>query len=180
MRRSAGAAQRPRSTNRLAAVAGRRACTQPVPVRPRWSAAWRSETRGRRGAVAVSRLSCPLVHLSFGEFRFLVASPSFLDLLRCAKHLFVAAILAGPPASHFLYQTAETLTHLCHRRVRAPRPYPIGPPYVFAMNVRVGRSQHESGSASFGISRSDPFLGFVRSRQRFVRLSQASRSRGER
>jgi hypothetical protein len=51
-----------------------------------------------------------------------------------------------------LYQTAETLTHLCHRRVRAPRPYPIGPPYVFAMDVRVGRSQHESGSASFGIS----------------------------
>src|SRR5215510_2453182 len=50
-----------------------------------------------------------------------------------------------------LYQIAETLTHLCHRRVRAPRPYPIGPPYVFAMNVRVGRSQHESGSASFGI-----------------------------
>jgi hypothetical protein len=38
-----------------------------------------------------------------------------------------------------------------HRCVRAPRPYPIGSPYLFAMNVRVG-SQHESGPASFGIS----------------------------
>jgi hypothetical protein len=55
-------------------------------------------------------------------------------------------------ATEVLYQTAETLTHLCRRRVRAPRPYPIGPPYVFAMNVSVGRSQHESGSASFGIT----------------------------
>jgi hypothetical protein len=51
-----------------------------------------------------------------------------------------------------LYQTAETLTHLCHRRVREPRPY--GPPNVLAMNVPMGRSQHESGSASFGITRS--------------------------
>src|SRR5262245_29384334 len=55
-------------------------------------------------------------------------------------------------ALYDLYQTAETLTHLCHRRVREPRPYPIGPPNVFAMNVPMGRSQHESGSASFGIS----------------------------
>src|SRR5262245_54277133 len=125
MRRSAGVAQRPRSTNRPAAVAGRRACTQPVPVRPRWSAAWGSESRGRRGAVAVSRLSCPLVHLSFGEFRFLVASILTFGLVT-------------------LRQTFVRRRHLGWTASESP------------------------------LCRSDLFLGFVRSRQRFVRLSQAS------
>ena len=50
-----------------------------------------------------------------------------------------------------LYQPAETLTHRRHRLRRPRRQYPIGPPYVFAMDVPVGRPQHESGSASFGI-----------------------------
>jgi hypothetical protein len=49
------------------------------------------------------------------------------------------------------YQAAERLTHRRHRLRRALRQYPIGPPYVFAMDVPVGRRQHESGSASFGI-----------------------------
>jgi hypothetical protein len=51
-----------------------------------------------------------------------------------------------------LYQAAETLTHRRHRLRRPRRQYPIGPPYVFAMDVAVGRPQHESGSASFGIT----------------------------
>src|SRR5262245_1978826 len=50
-----------------------------------------------------------------------------------------------------LYQPAETLTHRRHRLRRARCQYPIGLPYVFAMDVPVGRRQHESGSASFGI-----------------------------
>jgi hypothetical protein len=50
-----------------------------------------------------------------------------------------------------LYQPAETLTHWRHRLRRARRQYPIGPPYVFAMDVPIGRRQDESGSASFGI-----------------------------
>src|SRR5262249_36819169 len=52
-----------------------------------------------------------------------------------------------------LYQPAETLTHRRHRLRRARCQYPIGLPYVFAMDVPVGRRQHESGSASFGITR---------------------------
>src|SRR5512132_1841222 len=36
--------------------------------------------------------------------RLLVALPRSGDLLLCAKHLFVAAILAGPPASHPISQ----------------------------------------------------------------------------
>src|SRR5262245_27551630 len=43
------------------------------------------------------------------------------------------------PAWCRLYQTAETPTHPRHRPRRARRLYPIGPPYVFAMDVPVGR-----------------------------------------
>src|SRR5215813_14040861 len=57
-----------------------------------------------------------------------------------------------------LYQPAETLTHRRHRLRRARCQYPIGPPYVFAMDVPVGRRQDESKSASFGISRSRAIL----------------------
>ena len=32
------------------------------------------------------------------------------------------------------------------------RPYPIEPPYVFAIDVPMGLTQDESGSASFGIT----------------------------
>ena len=35
---------------------------------------------------------------------------------------------------------------------RAARRHPIGPLHVFAMDVPVGRTQHESGSASSGKS----------------------------
>ena len=45
--------------------------------------------------ILVSSRRCP-----FLRFRFLVALAPVRDLLLCAKHLFVAAILAGPPASH--------------------------------------------------------------------------------
>jgi hypothetical protein len=37
-------------------------------------------------------------------FRFFVALARCGDLLLCAKHLFVAAIVAGPPASHPISQ----------------------------------------------------------------------------
>jgi hypothetical protein len=50
-----------------------------------------------------------------------------------------------------LYQPAETLTHRRHRLRRA-RQYPVGPRYVFALDVPVGRRQDESGSARFGIA----------------------------
>src|SRR6266568_5052907 len=54
-----------------------------------------------------------------------------------------------------LYQPAETLTHRRYRLRRARRQYLIGPPYVFAMDVPVGRRQDESGSGSFGINTRD-------------------------
>jgi len=44
------------------------------------------------------------------------------------------------------------LTHRRHGLRRARRQYPIGRLYVFAMDVLVKRRQHESESASFGIT----------------------------
>jgi hypothetical protein len=60
---------------------------------------------------------------------------------------------------HVKNQAAERVTHRRHRLRRARRQYPIGPPYVFA--IPVGRRQHESGSASFGISARCPRLAVV-------------------
>ena len=48
-------------------------------------------------------------------FSFLVALPPVRDLLLRAKHLFVAAILAGPPASHPISQGTG------HHRAAGPR-----------------------------------------------------------
>src|SRR2546423_14060484 len=58
----------------------------------------------------VSSRRCP-----FLRFRFLVALAPVRDLLLCAKHLFVAAILAGPPASHPISQGTG------HHRADGPR-----------------------------------------------------------
>src|SRR5215472_8085081 len=68
-----------------------------------------------------------------------------------------AVVIGSDGLFGVLYQPAETLTHRRHRLRRARCQYPIGLPYVFAMDVPVGRRQHESGSASFGISRSIAF-----------------------
>src|SRR5215475_14411057 len=71
-----------------------------------------------------------------------------------------------------LYQPAETLTHRRHRLRRARCQYPIGLPYVFAMDVPVGRRQHESGSASFGISPANG-LEFIWCKKALVNVIQA-------
>src|SRR5262249_53493141 len=68
-----------------------------------------------------------------------------------------AVVIGSDGLFGVLYQPAETLTHRRHRLRRARCQYPIGLPYVFAMDGPVGRRQHESGSASFGISRSIAF-----------------------
>src|SRR6266550_8815272 len=60
--------------------------------------------------ILVSSRRCP-----FLRFRFLVALAPVRDLLLCAKHLFVAAILAGPPASHPISQGTG------HHRADGPR-----------------------------------------------------------
>jgi hypothetical protein len=61
----------------------------------------------QRQLIAAFRRSC--------GFRFLVALARCGDLLLCAKHLFVAAILAGPPASHPISQGTG------HHRADGPR-----------------------------------------------------------
>src|SRR5215831_16109959 len=78
-------------------------------------------------------------------------------------------VVQGACSQHLssLYQPAETLTHRRHRLRRARSQYLIGPPYVFAMDVPVGRRQDESGSASFGISRFDRATGLANPRQCF-------------
>src|SRR5262245_29424774 len=102
--------------------------------------------------------SGPAARRPHSKAEYMTAPERFADsrfLLHRGRRPYMTP--TGPERAHFccharplsaileplLYQAAETLTHLCHRRVRARRPYPIGPPYVFAMNVRVGRSQHE-------------------------------------
>ena len=54
-----------------------------------------------------------------------------------------------------LIPTCGDVDSSAHRLRRARRQYPIGLPYVFAMDVPVGPRQHESGSASFSIRRLD-------------------------
>jgi hypothetical protein len=77
-----------------------------------------------------------------------------LKVVAAARRLGDRSSPATSPATpQELYQPAETLTHRRYRLRRARRQYLIGPPYVFAMDVPVGRRQDESGSASFGISR---------------------------
>src|SRR5262249_45289542 len=59
-----------------------------------------------------------------------------------ATALALAAVLGGvatglgtPALAHDLYQAAETLTHWRHRLRGAKDAYPIGPPYVSAIDV---------------------------------------------
>jgi hypothetical protein len=95
-------------------------------------------------------------------------SPTFFDLpsFDAATHQQLGLVLSnlselafqgiGDPGVEqklLLYQTAETLTHLRQRLCLGRAPYPIGPMYVFAMDVLIGLMQDESASASFGISK---------------------------
>src|SRR5262249_36492906 len=60
---------------------------------------------------------------------------SQVQLLLCVLELFASMLGPREASTSVLYQPAETLTHRRHRLRRARRQYPIGPPYVFAMDV---------------------------------------------
>jgi len=87
---------------------------------------------------------------------------------------FVTGPASKAVVGHKLYQPAETLTPRRHRLRRARRQYPIGLPYIFAMDVPVGRRQHESGSASFGIRQPASALEFATyGAQDFLQITRA-------
>ena len=58
-------------------------------------------------------------------------------------------------ATRALYQPAETLLR------RARRQYPIGPPYVFAMDVPVGMSQGLRQASPYGLAARDGLAATV-------------------
>jgi len=62
-----------------------------------------------------------------------------------AAFVILALLLA------LLYQSAETLTHPRPRRRLKKCAYPVERSHIFAIDVLLGRTQHESGSVRFGI-----------------------------
>ena len=122
-----------------------------------WRLSWRSTAcRNPRHPEGSDFASCPAplqrLELMKNEdttrFQFLAERTQILPRARIK-----ASLKELPHRLGVYYQPAETLTHRRHRLRRARRQYPIGPAYVFAMDVPVGRRQDASGSASFGIQR---------------------------
>ena len=99
-----------------------------------------SEGLGAASAGVITR-GCPAVHW---HIDFLVALPSAQDLLLCAKHLFVAAMVAwvhpGPAEiGKSEHDGGACVTFSGAAKAKRHRPYPWYPPFIGRSNVLINR-----------------------------------------